>query len=106
LYEQDVVISCGGGTPMGGDNMDRMCAAGTVVYLDVPLDVLVDRCARVGGDRPLLFGLKGDALRERVEGLLAERLPTYERAQLRITATDAPRTIAERIAEQLRVQER
>jgi len=105
LEEQDVLIACGGGTPLGDDNMDRMLAAGTVVYLDVPLDVLVERATRAGGDRPLLFGLKGEALRSRIEQLLTARVATYERAQLRIHAIDDPRTIAERIKAGLSVQE-
>ncbi|MFT3885395.1 MAG: shikimate kinase [Flavobacteriales bacterium] len=107
LLEQDgLVVSCGGGTPMSADNMERMRAAGTVVYLDVPLDVLIDRCARVGRDRPLLFGLDDAALCARIKGLLAERLPTYRRAHLHVQAADDPTAIAERIAERLKVQDR
>lgn len=106
LEEEDVVIACGGGTPTAFDNLDRMQAAGTVAYLDVPLDVLVERAARAGGDRPLLFGLKGEALRERIATLLAERMPIYARAHLRIPAADAPRAVAERIQAAVAGQER
>lgn len=106
LTEDDVVVACGGGTPMEGDNLDRMRAAGTVVYLDVPLDVLVERAARAGGDRPLLFGLKGVALRGRIADLLAVRRPVYERAHLIVPATEAPPAVARRIAAALGAQER
>lgn len=97
LQEDGLLIACGGGTPMAADNMDRLLAGSTVVYLDVPLDTLADRCARVGTDRPLLFGLKGEALRQRVEELFTARRSTYERAHLHIPATAAPRTIAEAV---------
>lgn len=80
LHLPRTVISCGGGTPMVGDNMEHMLAAGTVVHLRMEPDALVERCARKGGDRPLLFGLKGEALRERIVSLLAERAAVYARA--------------------------
>jgi shikimate kinase len=101
LVSGNAVISTGGGTPCEGDNMDRMLAAGTVVYLDVPLDDLVRRAEEKGGDRPLLFGLKGEALRERITGLFAERVPVYSKAHMRVRATEEPRVIAERIQQAL-----
>ncbi len=98
LLQEDIVLSTGGGTPCEGRNMDLLLEHGTVIYLDVPIDVLVDRCARKGGDRPLLFGLKGDALRERVHDLMARRSPVYERAHVHMRATATPEVIASRIA--------
>jgi shikimate kinase len=106
LGSDNAVISTGGGTPCEGDNMDRMLAAGTVVYLDLPTDALVERCASKGGDRPLLFGLKGEALRTRIEELLVPRLPFYTRAHMRIRALDEPHVTAARIAQAIEAQER
>lgn len=83
------VVSCGGGTPMAYDNMERMLAAGTVMELFLPVDLLVDRCARKGTDRPLLLGAKGDELRRRVEDLHATRAPVYARAHHSVRA-DVP----------------
>lgn len=101
LAGPNAVISMGGGTPCEGDNLERMKAAGTVVWLDVPLDVLMPRIERAGGDRPLLAGLKGGELRERVEMLLAPRLPIYAQAHIRIEAVGKPEEIAARIVEVL-----
>jgi len=101
LAEQDLVVSTGGGTPMDGDNMDRMLAAGSVVYLDVPLDALMPRIIRAGGDRPLLLGLQGEALRSRVEQLLALRLPAYARASHAVDADGNPTEVARRIQQAL-----
>lgn len=101
LNERSVVISTGGGTPVAGDNLDHMLAAGTVVFLDIPLADLQLRVAQKGRDRPLLLGLQGEALDARVAELLAERLPAYSRAHMRVRATDPPEVIAERIEQAL-----
>ena len=101
LTTERAVISAGGGTPMEGDNMRRMLAAGTVVFLDVPFDELLPRVEQKGGDRPLLFGLKGEALRTRVEELLSSRLPIYQLAHMRVRASGEPHVIAERIQQGL-----
>jgi shikimate kinase len=93
----DTVIATGGGTPCEGDNLDLMLANGTVVWLDVPLDDLMQRIERAGGDRPLLFGLKGEALRTRVCELLEPRLPYYEKAALIVQANVEPRMVADRV---------
>lgn len=106
LREDQVVIACGGGTPFSFDNMQRMQRAGAVVHLDVPLEVLVERCARYGIDRPLLFGLKGEALRERVASLLEERLPVYREAAFRVAGDRPPADVAQAIVQALGLQER
>lgn len=91
------VIATGGGTPCESDNMERLKAAGTVVWLDVPMERLMPRIERAGGDRPLLFGLKGDALRARVEELLEARTPVYAEADIIVQAGATPAEVAERI---------
>lgn len=104
LAASPAVIASGGGTPTVASNLDLMMTAGTVVWLDVPMHALMPRIERAGGDRPLLFGLKGDALRERVQSLLNERIGIYAKAHVRILSDANPTEIAARIAEQLRGQ--
>ncbi|HEY0977949.1 MAG TPA: shikimate kinase [Flavobacteriales bacterium] len=106
LQEEQVVIACGGGTPFSFDNMQRMQRTGAVVHLDVPLEVLVERCARYGTDRPLLFGLKGEALKERVATLLQGRLPIYRQAAYQVKGDRPPTEVAQGIATALGIQER
>lgn len=96
-----MVIATGGGTPGEGDNMALMKAAGTVVRLQVPMPALMARIERSGGDRPLLFGLKEEALRAKVEELLAQREEVYASADLTVEAGDAAVIVAERIAQAL-----
>jgi len=99
LQEEDVLVACGGGTPMAADNMDRMLAAGHVVFLEVDKPLLIERAKRVGGDRPLLFGLKDAALEARISELLAVREPVYRRAHWHVSAMGTPREAALKIAE-------
>ena len=47
-----LVVSTGGGVPCHGDNMDRMLAAGTVVWLQSGAERTVQRLAEAPGPRP------------------------------------------------------
>lgn len=97
----DAVIAMGGGTPCEGDHLQHMQHAGTVVWLDVPLELLMSRIRRAGGDRPMLAGLHGEALLARVVGLLEPRLPVYARATKHVRADGTPAEVAARIVELL-----
>lgn len=74
LGQEPLILSCGGGAPCHGDNLERMRAAGRVVWLRASLDTLVARTE--AGERPLL---RGDR-RERLGALLAAREAVYQRA--------------------------
>jgi shikimate kinase len=103
------VISCGGGAPTWGDNLEVMLSAGTVVCLTASIDELVRRI----GDprsRPLLAGVGAagaersgtDAVSSEVERLLALRQQFYARAHLMVDTTGlAPSQVARRIAQEL-----
>lgn len=104
LLQEDVLVACGGGTPMAADNMDRMLAAGKVVYLDVPHQTLVERARRSGGDRPLLHGLHGDALDHRILELMRVREPVYRRATLHVPGGGTPAETALHMAGLLGLQ--
>lgn len=101
LDEDRHVISLGGGTPCSFDNMDRLLASGTVIFIDTPLVELQDRLERKGTDRPLLFGLSSAELRQRVADLLNERLPVYRRAEVIVDGSGTPQAIAERAVQAL-----
>lgn len=95
--EGPLVVACGGGTPCEGDNLGSMRCTGKVIWLDLPFGVLVQRIIRSGGDRPLLMGLSGDALRERVQALLKAREECYAAADAIVQADADPDTVAARI---------
>ena len=106
LSVHDVVISTGGGTPMAFDNMERIRAAGTVIFLDVPMQELMTRIVRSGGDRPLLMGLKGSALEDRVATLLEDRMPAYHQAHIVVDGSGHASDVAARAVEALKAQAR
>lgn len=102
LPREPAVIATGGGTPCTPGNMDVMRAGGTVVLLDVTMDALMPRVERAGGDRPLLLGLRGAELRERVSSLLADREGCYAKADITVYADDPPSQVAARVKALLR----
>lgn len=97
LVGPDAVIATGGGTPCEGNNLSRMRLSGVVVWIDVPFAVLMPRIARAGGDRPLLFGLKGEELEKRVQALLERRAPIYGDAHIVVKGAAEPAAVARSI---------
>src|SRR5689334_495492 len=73
---EPLVIACGGGTVVDPENRRRLGAAGYVVWLRAPVDVLVARCGAQDRARPLLAGDPRGALTR----LLAMREPSYAAA--------------------------
>jgi len=93
--QTEVVIACGGGTLTVWGNRDFIHRTGVSVWLDAPLDVMMDRCTS-GEHRPLLSD------RARMEALLESRLLAYQQADLRAdAASDPPDVLASRIVSML-----
>lgn len=82
--KEGFVLSVGGGLPMREENRRLLKQLGTVVYLKVSAETVLNR---LEGDttRPLLAGPDG---RERVTALLKERGPVYEEAADMILKVD------------------
>jgi shikimate kinase len=78
----NVVISCGGGTPCHSGNMDFVLAHGTAIYLQMSVDALVARALRSRNPRPKLHGLLEEELRCQIAAGLKEREPIYLRAPI------------------------
>ncbi len=70
----DFVLSCGGQTPLQKENQAVLARLGTVVYLQVARDVLLQRI--LTGGVPASFPYPDDPARS-LDVLLAERLPIY-----------------------------
>lgn len=78
---EDVIISCGGGTPCFFDNMDYINRQGETVYLKCAPDVLYKHLKMGKTVRPLLLGKTPDEVRKFIEKQVKEREPYYSRAK-------------------------
>ena len=78
---ENVVISCGGGTPCFFDNMEYMNQQGDVVYLNATPEVLFRHLKMGKGIRPLLLGKNDDELQAFIREQLANREQFYSQAR-------------------------
>ena len=84
---EDVVVSCGGGTPCFFDNIDYLNQQGQVVYLRCSPEVLLRHLAMGHGDRPLLKDKSPDELIDYIRQHLQEREPFYSKAAYHLDVT-------------------
>lgn len=84
---EDVVISCGGGTPCFDNNMEYMNCRGTTVWLDTPIDVICRRLTAAENKRPIVAGKSGDELKDFINTHLSPRIPFYSQARHKIDGT-------------------
>lgn len=92
LPQRHTVVSTGGGTFVDPDNRATMLADGAVVWLDVPLERVIERVP-ADGRRPLA------ADRIQMEQLYARRGAAYSQAHVRIDASRPIPEVVERILE-------
>lgn len=78
---EDVIISCGGGTPCFFDNMDYLNQQGDVVYLKATPETLYKHLLMAKVERPLLKGKSSEELVAYITEHLKERAPFYEKAR-------------------------
>jgi len=94
-----IVLATGGGAVLDPQNRAWLRERGTVVYLQAPLDSLLERTAR-DRKRPLL---RTDDPRARLARIMAEREPLYREAADFIVSTDhrPVRRVVREIVDQL-----
>ncbi len=78
---EDVVISCGGGTPCFFDNMDYMNTQGETVYLQSTPDVLYQHLKMGKVERPLLKNKSPEEMKSFIAEQLAAREQYYLKAK-------------------------
>lgn len=84
---EDVIISCGGGTPCFFDNMDYLNQQGETVFLKCTPDVLYQHLKMGKTVRPLLLNKTPEEVREFINAQLKEREPFYNKAKHIIDVT-------------------
>lgn len=72
----NVIISCGGGTPVMYNNLKIIKDSGCVVYLKAPYDILVKRLKE--SNRPMFEN--DSEVKQTLNLLLEHRIPFYEQA--------------------------
>ena len=98
---KDVVVSLGGGTLGQASNLQFCLENGFLVYLQAGADFLASRLQKAVQSRPLLFDESGnkltdEALAKRVEQILSDRLPIYEKAHATVSIEGKDRDEAAR----------
>ena len=78
---EDIVLSCGGGTPCFGDNMDYITSKGETIYLQAAPEVLAAHLRMGKVVRPLIQGKNDEELLQYIRLSLAEREPYYLQAK-------------------------
>ena len=78
---EDVIISCGGGTPCFFDNIDYLNQQGEVIYLKASPETLYKHLMMAKIERPLLKGKSTDELIAYITEHLKQREPFYEKAR-------------------------
>ena len=77
VQKDNLVIATGGGLVLKQENVALLKSGGKIVFLRAKVETLVRRL-QADRERPLLQN--ADSLRERLENLLKDRAPIYERA--------------------------
>ena len=77
----DVIVSCGGSTPLIGDNMEYMLQHGQTVYLKCNNDTLLRRLKAARSQRPLIASKNNQELALFIESETARREPGYLKAE-------------------------
>lgn len=79
---EDIVLSCGGGTPCFFDNMDYMNQLeGDTVYLRCDPEVLAQHLSMGRTERPLIKGKNAEELEQYIRESLQQREPFYQKAK-------------------------
>lgn len=78
---EDIVLSCGGGTPCFFNNMEYMNSLADTIYLKATPEVLAMHLRMGKGKRPLLEGKSPEELEDYIREMLVTREPFYSKAK-------------------------
>lgn len=97
---EDVIISCGGSTPLFHGNMDYMKMKGLTVWLDSSESVLFRRLRVARMARPLIASKNDEELLDYIRKESERRAPYYAQAQYRYSGDrlESVEQIAESVA--------
>lgn len=82
LQFEKAIIATGGGAPCFFDNGDWMNANGVTVYLQTPIEMIIENLQKEMSKRPLLKGLSENELESFIGNKLAEREAFYQNVHI------------------------
>lgn len=83
------VMATGGGAPCHHDNIELINNYGKSVFIDVPIDTIVNRFRSWSlNERPLFAGLGELGMKRKLQNHISERLPFYEMASIRTAGSN------------------
>jgi len=83
---ENVVIACGGSTPLIGNNLEYMKQKGQTVYLKVTNETLFRRLREARAQRPLIASKNDEELMAYIESETIRREPGYLKAEYTFAA--------------------
>ncbi len=78
--QDNIIISCGGGTPFYNSNWEWMQEKGYTIYLKQNIEVLFQRLKKQKNKRPLIKDLDDAQLLDFIKSKLSERETLYSKA--------------------------
>lgn len=94
---EKVVVATGGGTPCFFDNMAWMNTHGFTIFLNAPLEILLDRLKNEQAHRPLIAERPEEEWAAFIGHLLEHRKPFYEQAKLLYNIQKGQEDVAENL---------
>jgi shikimate kinase len=83
------VLATGGGAPCYNDNMRLINSKGVSVFLDVPLNHILERLTQTQLEiRPLFSGMDTSEIILKLKNMYVERCPFYEQAKIKLRGED------------------
>lgn len=87
--QEAFILATGGGAPCYNDNMELINSLGVSVYLDVPLNRILERLSQTQIDiRPLFSGLDTSEIILKLKNMYVERYKFYEKAKIKLRGED------------------
>ena len=87
--DNNMIVATGGGAPCFFNNIDWMNEHGITIFINEPIDILVNRLQKEKAHRPLISSSSDEALHQSLTERLASRIGFYSKAQHTIIGSQA-----------------
>ena len=95
------VIALGGGAPCYDNQIELLLEMGTVVYLDVSIDVLTKRLGQITNARPLYTKLSSNQIVEKTKTLMKQRTSFFCKADFIVDGNTSSDDLVKKVIEKI-----